>query len=100
MNNNLNSTGQIKGEQFIGSQASSANSIMETLNEFKDCLQLHEKGLQMQDDCIRQSDLIATAHRTRKKTVSAVVKSLNNKVSSDDLDEVNELRMNFTERHR
>lgn len=100
MDNNFNSTGQIKGEQFNSTAVSSANSIRETLNEFKDCVRLHEKGLQMQDDCIKQSDLIATAHKTRKKTVSAVVKSHNNKVSSEDLDEVNELRLNFAERHQ
>jgi hypothetical protein len=100
MDNNFNSTGQIKGEQFNGSAISSANSIREALNEFKDCVRLHEKGLQMQDDCVKQSDIIATAHKTRKKTVSAVVKSYNNKVSSDDLDEVNELRLNFAERHQ
>lgn len=101
MDNNYYSTGQIKGTDFSGPQSASANSIRENLNEFKDCVRLHEKGLQIQDDCVKQSELIATAqYRTKKKTVSAVVKSVNNKVSSEDLDEVNELRMNFAERHR
>lgn len=101
MENNFASNRSFNEEHLTAGSTSSVSSIKENLKEFKHCILLHEKGLQMQDSAGQSNgSQDVRSIKSKKKTNVLAAKSLSSIQHAEDFQEVNELRMNFKERHQ
>jgi hypothetical protein len=96
MENNIWPSGPFNPDQTNRASAVKENSI-ENFQEFKHCVLLHEKGIQMQD-CITRHSVVKS--RVKSKNNSHLSRTNQSDVLSDNIKEVDELRMQFKERHQ
>lgn len=94
MESNIWPGGQFNQNQASSAAAAAKGNLTENFQEFKHCVLLHEKGLEMQD-CQNLNKPIGNF-----KNHSHVGKSTHVESASENIEEVNELRMQFKERHQ